>query len=112
MFAVIPLVPGILASESGLDQLAFFLYVLASPVAVGWLIYVLYRRFRVAARDMRQPFADREARKRGEEVPTRCPECGFDLPVFQPPEDGKVYRFKGWDCENCGTMLDELGHRI
>lgn len=110
--AVIPVLPGTVASEAGLDQLAFVLLALGSPVAIGWLIYVFYRRLRVAARDMRRSFADHEARKRGEELPTRCPGCGFDLPEFQPPKDGRVYRFQGWDCENCGAMLDELGHAI
>ena len=112
MFAIVPVLPGIVASEAGFDKLGTVLFVLGSPPAIGWLIYVLYRRSRAVARGIQRSFADREARKRGEELPTRSPECGFDLPSFQPPKDGRVYRFQGWDCENCGTMLDELGHAI
>jgi hypothetical protein len=110
--AVVPVIPGAIASEVGLDKLSTVLFVLGSPLAIGWFIYVLYRRFRAVARDTRRLFADHEAQKRGEELPTRCPECRFDLPEFQPPKDGIVYRFQGWNCDNCGTMLDELGHRI
>jgi len=111
-FAIVPLLPGVLASEVGFDELARTLLVLGSPFAIGWLVYVFYRRFGVVGRDMDRAFADREARKRGEDPPTRCPECGLDFPEFQPPKDGKVYRFEGWNCENCGTMIDERGYVI
>lgn len=109
---LVPLIPGIIASEAALDDLATALFVLGVPLAIGWFIYVLSRWTGVVARDTRRLFADREAETMGEELPTRCPSCGLDLPEFQPPKDGRVYRFQGWDCENCGTMLDELGHTI
>ena len=113
LLVVVPILPAIVGGKLGLNETAtWILFLFGSPVALGWLIYVIYRRFANAARDVRRSFRDVEARKRGEELPARCSECSAELPAFEPPNDGRSYRFQGWVCENCGTALDELGHRI
>jgi hypothetical protein len=111
--AILPLLPAIFASELGLnDNLGTLLAILGAPFAIGWLAYTIYRQFKNSFRDIRHAFADINARKQGEEIPTRCPGCGLDLPAFIPPNDGNVYQFMGWNCENCGTMIDRTGNSI
>ena len=113
LLCVIPVLPAILAEKLGASEtVTAALFWIGGPLAIGWLIYILFRRFSIATRDIKRSFSDMQARKRGKEFPTRCPECGADLPAFAPPNDGHVYDFAGWDCENCGAVLDELGHRI
>jgi hypothetical protein len=111
--AIVPLLPGLAASQFGWgDSVSTALLIAGSPFSIWWLGYVIYRSTSNNWRDARRAASDRRARKRGEEVPMRCPECGIDLPIFSPPRDGRSHRFIGWDCENCGTMIDQYGRSI
>lgn len=113
IFAVIPLLPAIIAQELGLNSVvtsAFWM--VGSPLAIGWFLYVLWRNTAYAFRDIRQSYKDKEAEQRGEDLPTRCPECSYELPAYQAPNDGKSYNFQGWDCTNCGTQLDRFGRLV
>ena len=107
--ALIP--PYILDEIGAADIITVPLWFLGWFMAVGWMVYVFYRRATRIAQDVRQSFDDHKAIKRGEEIPTRCPECGQDLPDWSPPDDHHSYDFRGWICENCDTMVDEYGRR-
>jgi hypothetical protein len=102
-----------LADELGAsDALLKILWALGGAIAVGWFGYILIRFMGVSTRNIKRRFSDIEATNRGEDLPTRCPACGADLPDFVPPKDGHLYKFQGWDCENCGAALDAFGHPI
>ena len=112
-FSILPLIPAFI-SETYVhnDALTLLLYVVGGTIAFGWFCYVMFRKVKTDVRDTKRAFADFKARKRGEDIPTRCPACGHELEEFAAPNDGHFYKFEGWDCPKCGTMLDQIGNQI
>lgn len=112
-FAFLPLLPAMFGEQLALSETAITtLWFLGGPLALSWFVYVMFRSIRNSFRNTRRLFADARAQKLGHETPTYCPACGLELTPFTPPKDGRSYHFLGWNCENCGTMVDQYGRSI
>ena len=109
----VPLLAAFVASEFIADPYwQTRLWVGAWAIGGIWGCYVLYRFFAKSLRESRQQKADRERVKNGDELPSKCPGCGIELPspAIMKLEEGE--HFAGWHCDHCDTMSDRHGREI
>ena len=110
LFGLLFVVPGMaLDNAEAPDFLVAPVLILGILLCIAWTGYVIVRRFAKIGRELNNAYSDQDETVQGEDTPIRCFECGEVLPEFERPDDGVTYRFKGWDCENCGASLDRHG---